>query len=91
MLMFLYGDAVFNVAGQKDEVLQLQSFVLTLNVFLDLLQLRSKLVNQLQGCALSEVLLCVLAQRNLGRKKHAKDKQSCFYIGGLVEADDRPS
>lgn len=69
MLVFLYSDAVFYAAGQQEKVLELQSFILTHDVLLNLLQLCSELVNQLLGPPLSEVLLCVLAQRNLGRRK----------------------
>lgn len=67
--LFLYGDAVFYAAWQQEQVLQLQSFILTQDVVLDLLQLCSEPIDQLQGPLLREVLLRVLAQRNLGRRK----------------------
>lgn len=68
MWAFLYCDAVFYAAGQEEQVRQLRAFVLRLNLFLYGLQLPPEPLNQLQGSALCEVLLCVLAQRNLGRK-----------------------
>lgn len=65
----LYSDAVFYAAGQEEQVLQLQSFILTQDVGFDLLQLCSEAVDQRNGRCLSEVLLCVVAQRNLGRRR----------------------
>lgn len=67
--LFLYGDAVLYAAWQQEQVLQLQSFILIQDVVLDLLQLCSEPIDQLQGPLLCEVLLRVLAQRNLGRRK----------------------
>lgn len=67
--LYLYGDAVLDAAGQQEQVLQLLSFVLAQDVVLDLLQLRSEPLDQLQGPLLGEVLLRVLAQRDLGRGK----------------------
>ena len=76
LLVFLYRDAVFYAAGQEEEVLKLQSFILLQDVVLDLLQLSPELVNQLLGFPLREVVLCVFAQRYLGKRqqKAAEDR-----------------
>ena len=65
----LNGDAVLHAARQQEQVLELQSFILTQDLLLDLLQLCSEPVNDLLGPPLNEMLLSVLAQRNLGRRK----------------------
>lgn len=76
LLVFLYCDAVFYAAGQQEEVLKLQSFILLQDVVLDLLQFSPELVNLLLGFPLGEVLLCVCAQRYLGKRiqKAAEDR-----------------
>lgn len=61
------GDAVLHAAGQQEEVLQLQPLALTEDVAFDLLQLLPQLVDELQSPRFGEVLLCVLAQRNLSK------------------------
>lgn len=68
---FLYGDAVLHAAGQQDQVWRLHSFIVLDDVLLDLLQLSSELVNQPQSLVISEVLLHVVAQRNLDRTGEA--------------------
>lgn len=69
LLVCLYSDAVFYSAGQEEKILKLQSFILLQDVAFDLLQLLFKPVNQLMSPPLSEVLVRVMTQRNLGRRK----------------------
>lgn len=78
--VFLYGDAVFHAAGQKDEVLKVQSCILIQDLVLDLLQLHPERFNQFQGQRLGEVFLCVLAQRNLGKNKQQAVKKKWFHF-----------
>lgn len=68
---FLYRDAVLHAAGQQDQVWRLHPLVAPHDVLLNLLQRSSELVNQLQCLAVGEVLLHVVAQRNLGRTQEA--------------------
>lgn len=70
----LYGDAVLHAAGQQDQVWRLQSLVVLDDVLLNLLQLPLEPVNQLQGLAIGEVLLHVVAQRNLWAEPEKQSK-----------------
>lgn len=84
LLVFLYSDAVFYAAGQEVKVLELQTFILTQDVALNLFQLCSEPLNQLLGQLLREVLLCVLTQRNLGRRKQEVAKERGTNVGGVT-------
>lgn len=64
---FLYGDAVLYATGQQDQVRRLRPLAAPHHVLLNLLQIFSELVNQLQRRVFSEVLLHVVAQRNLAQ------------------------
>lgn len=97
-MVLLYSDAVLHAAGQEDEVRRVQSFILFEDVILNIFQLYSEPVNQFLSLPISEVLLCVLAQRNLDRSKQeaAEERQTnpiiefkLFFIIVLLKQQKR--
>lgn len=84
-MAFLNSDAVFYTAGQKEQILQLQSCVLVQDVIFNFLQLLLELIDKLQGLILSEVVFGVLAQRNLSQKNRKQTVHfNSLYAKALV-------
>lgn len=84
-MTFLNSDAVFYTAGQKEQILQLQSCVLVQDVILNFLQLLPEPIDKLQGLILSEVIFGVLAQRNLSKTNRKQTVHfNSLYAKALV-------